>query len=77
MEPRVPVPLHQHEQHAGQSVGAPNVNSLLLDNGMLRIVAAVQQFMTEFNGAVSEEEKIVVITKIVSNLVKQNDHWNS
>jgi hypothetical protein len=30
---------------------------------MLRIVAAVQQFMTEFNGAVSEEEKIVAITK--------------
>jgi hypothetical protein len=43
----------------------------------LRIVAAVQQFMTEFNDAASEEEKIVAITKIVSNLVKQNDHWNS
>jgi hypothetical protein len=53
---------------------APNVNSLPLDNGMLRTVAAVQQFMTEFNGAVSEEEKIVTITKIVSNLMKQNDH---
>jgi hypothetical protein len=41
---------------------------------MLRTVVAVQQFMTESNGAVSEEEKIVVITKIVSNLMKQNDH---
>jgi hypothetical protein len=40
---------------------------------MLRTVAAVQQFMTEFNGGVSEEEKIVAITKIVSNLLKQND----
>jgi hypothetical protein len=40
---------------------------------MLRIVAAVQHFMTEFNGAVSEE-KTVAITKIVSNLTKQNDH---
>jgi hypothetical protein len=30
---------------------------------MLRIVAAVQQFMTEFNGAVSEEERIVAIKK--------------
>jgi hypothetical protein len=30
----------------------------------MRIVSAVQQFMTEFNGAVSEEEKIVAITKI-------------
>jgi hypothetical protein len=38
---------------------------------MLRIVAAIQQFMTEFNGAVSEEEKIVAITKFVSDLMKQ------
>jgi hypothetical protein len=30
--------------------------------------------MTEFSGAGSEEEKIVAITKIVSNLMKQNDH---
>jgi hypothetical protein len=41
---------------------------------MLRTVTVVQQFMTEFNGAVSEEEKIVAITKIILNLVKQNDH---
>jgi hypothetical protein len=41
---------------------------------MWGIVGAVQQFMTEFNGVVSEEEKIVAITKIVSNLMKQNDH---
>jgi hypothetical protein len=31
--------------------------------------------MTEFNGAVSEEGKIVDITKIVfKNFMKQNDH---
>jgi hypothetical protein len=30
--------------------------------------------MTEFNDAVSEEEKIVAITKIVSSLMKQYDH---
>jgi hypothetical protein len=57
-----------------KSVGAQNINSLPVDNSMLRIVNVVQQFMTEFNGAVSEEEKIVAITKIVSNLMKQNDH---
>jgi hypothetical protein len=74
MEARVPVPQHQHEQHAGQSIVAPNINSLPLDNSMLRIVAAVQQFMTEFNCTVSEEEKIVAITKFFSNLMKQNDH---
>jgi hypothetical protein len=30
--------------------------------------------MTEINGAVSEEDKIVAITEIVLNLMKQNDH---
>jgi hypothetical protein len=30
--------------------------------------------MKDFNGAVSEEAKIVVITKIVFNLMKQNGH---
>jgi hypothetical protein len=41
---------------------------------MLRTVAVVQQFVTEFNDAVSEEEKIVAITNFVPNLMKQNDH---
>jgi hypothetical protein len=41
---------------------------------MLRIVTVVQQFMTELNGAVSEEQKIEAITKIILNLMKQNDH---
>jgi hypothetical protein len=41
---------------------------------MLRIVTAVQQFMIEFNGAVSEEEETVAITKIFLHLMKQNDH---
>jgi hypothetical protein len=35
---------------------------------MLTIVAAVQQFMTEFNGAVSEEEKIVATAKKLSQI---------
>jgi hypothetical protein len=30
--------------------------------------------MTEFSGAVSEEDKIVAITKIVLNLMKQDGH---
>jgi hypothetical protein len=41
---------------------------------MLRVITAVQQIMTEFNGAVSEEDKIVAITKIVLNLMKQDGH---
>jgi hypothetical protein len=41
---------------------------------MLRVVTVVQQIMTEISGAVSEEEKIVAITKIVLNLMKQDGH---
>jgi hypothetical protein len=51
----------------------PTVNSQPLGI-MLRVVTVVQQIMTDFNGAVSEEEKIVAITKIVLNLMKQNGH---
>jgi hypothetical protein len=64
-----PAPPHK----TGQSVQTPHVNSKTLDN-MLRVVTVVQQIMTEFNGAVSEEDKIVAITKIVLNLMKQNGH---
>jgi hypothetical protein len=41
---------------------------------MLRVVTALRQIMTELNGAVSEEDKIVAITKIVPNLMKQEGH---
>jgi hypothetical protein len=61
------------QQETGQSVWAPNVNSQPLNNTVIA-VTVVQKIMTEFNGAVSEEDKIVVITKIVLNLMKQNGH---
>jgi hypothetical protein len=69
MEPRVHVPLHNTNSKQ-------QVSQLPLDNStsMLRIVTVIQQFMTEVNGAVSEEEKIVAITKIILNLMKQNDY---
>jgi hypothetical protein len=38
---------------------------------MLRILTAAQQFTTDFNGAVSEGEKIVDIAKTVLNPMKQ------
>jgi hypothetical protein len=60
-------------QKTGQSVQAPSVNSSSLDD-MFKVATIVQQIMTELNGAVSEENKIVAITKIVLNLMKQNDH---
>jgi hypothetical protein len=57
----------------GQSVRASTVDSQPLDH-MLRVVNVLQQIMSEFSGAVSEEDKIVAITKIVLNLMKQDGH---
>jgi hypothetical protein len=42
-----------------------------LDN-IFRVATALKQIMTESIGAVSEEAKIVAITKTVLNLRKQN-----
>jgi hypothetical protein len=41
---------------------------------MLRVVTVVKQIRTEFNGAVSERDKSMAITKIVLNLLQQNGH---
>jgi hypothetical protein len=60
---------HQPTSKSGQSAQAPNVNSLPLDN-MFRVTTAVQHIMTQFNGDVSEEAKIVTLTK---NYLKSNE----
>jgi hypothetical protein len=67
--PRVQTPPKW--QQAGQSVPAQIVNSLPLDN-MIRVVTVVQQFMAEFNDAVSKEAKIHAISKLVLTLTEQN-----
>jgi hypothetical protein len=65
MEPRVPAALPQHEQKTtGQSVRAPNVDSLHLDKMLKVVVAVVQHIMKVFNDTVLEEAKIVAITEI-------------
>jgi hypothetical protein len=64
-------PTQSHTQQ-GQTVQAPNVYSSPLD-GMFKVATIVQQ-MTELNGAVSEEEKIVAVTEIVLNLMRRDDH---
>jgi hypothetical protein len=56
-------------QEAGQSAPAQIVNSLPLDN-MVRVVSVVQQFMTQYNDAVSKEAKIQTISKIVLTLLE-------
>jgi uncharacterized tellurite resistance protein B-like protein len=42
-------------------------------NDMFTVIATIfQQIMTELNGAESEEDRIMAITKIVLKLMKQN-----
>jgi hypothetical protein len=50
------------QEKTGQPVQAPNINSQAPEN-ILKVAAVVHQIMTESNGAVSEEDKIVAITK--------------
>jgi hypothetical protein len=57
-------------EQAGQSVPAPPVNNVHVD--MFNVITVVQQIMTELKDAVSEEAKILAITKIVFNLMKNN-----
>jgi hypothetical protein len=44
---------------------------------MVRVVSAAQQIMTELSGAVSEEVKLLAITKTVFNLMKDNGKYIS
>jgi hypothetical protein len=75
VEPGVPAALFQNEQQiTGQLVRAPNVNSLYLDKILKVVIAVVQQIMTESNGAVLEEAKIVASIKIFLNLTEQSGH---
>jgi hypothetical protein len=60
-------------QVSGQSAQASSATTSSLDD-MFKVAAIVQQIMKEVNKAVSEENKIVAITKIVLNLMKQNGH---
>jgi hypothetical protein len=77
MKPRVPAPLPQHaQQKTGQTAWAPNVNNLPLDKTLKLLVILVEQIMTESNGDVSDEAKILAITKIVLKLMEQNGHEN-
>jgi hypothetical protein len=63
--------MQQQQQNAGQSAQASNGNSASLDN-MFRVASVVQQIMTGLNDAMSEEQKIVAITKIAMKLMNSN-----
>jgi hypothetical protein len=55
---------NEQQQERGQSVRDQNVNSLPSDN-ILRASITVQQIMTEFKNAESEQSRVMAITKIV------------
>jgi hypothetical protein len=65
--------MQSHTQKTCQSVQAPSVSNFSLDD-MFKVANVVQQIMTQLNGALTEEDKIMVITKIVLSLMKQNGH---
>jgi hypothetical protein len=72
-QPRVQTPPKWQE--ADQSTPGQIVNNLPLNN-MVTVVTVVQQFMTEYNGAVSKEAKIQAISKIVLTLLEQKGQWS-
>jgi hypothetical protein len=62
----------RNQQVSSQSVQAPNANSSSLNDMFTLFATIFQQIMTDLNGAESEEDRIMTITKIVLKLVKQN-----
>jgi hypothetical protein len=58
----------QKNSETGVSVGAPSSTN----NDTLKIATVVQQILTELSEAVSEKDKIMVITKMILNLMKKS-----
>jgi hypothetical protein len=72
-EHRVPAALPKHKQKkTSQSIRVPNINSLSMDKILKVVVTVVQQIMTESNGAMLEEAKVLAITRIVLNPMEQS-----
>jgi hypothetical protein len=71
-----PTVRRHHAKQPGQSVQAPDVKISSLDD-TFRVATIVTHILMEVNGSVSKEAKIVSITKIVLNLMKQTGHWIS
>jgi hypothetical protein len=62
----------QNQQQVHQSFQTSNVNSSVL-NDIFNVVATTsQKIMTELNGAESEEDRIMAVTKIVLKLMNHN-----
>jgi hypothetical protein len=63
-------------QISGQSVHAKSVNITAMDDVFLAFTT-MQQIMTELSGAVTEKEKVAVITKAMFRLLKNNANNSS
>jgi hypothetical protein len=63
----------QEIEKIGLSVQAPSSSN----SDKLKVATVMQQIMTELSEPVSEEDKIIKITKMVCNLMKQNGFQSS
>jgi hypothetical protein len=63
----------QEIQKTGLSVQVPSPS----DNDTLKVVTVVRQIMTELSGNVSGKDKVMVSTKMIRNLLKQNGCYSS
>jgi hypothetical protein len=55
---------------------ASNMNTNAMDD-TLAAVTMVKQIMTELCGVATEQEKVIIITKVVLRLLKNNANRNS
>jgi hypothetical protein len=63
----------QEFQKTGLSVQAPSSS----DSDKLKVAAAVRQIMRERSEAVSEEDKVMIVTIMVLDLVQRNGYkWH-
>jgi hypothetical protein len=60
----------QEIQQTGLSVQAPSSSN----SDMLKVATVMQQIMTELSKAILEKDKVMVITKKLLNLMKQNGY---
>jgi hypothetical protein len=59
-------------EHEIQKTGLAARASSSTNSDTLQIATLLQQIITELSEAVSEKDKIIIITKMVLNLMKQN-----
>jgi hypothetical protein len=68
------LPLRHNQHVPRQSIQTPNVNSSSLKDIFDVVAMVFQQIMAELNGADSDKDRIVAITKIVLKHMKRYCH---